>query len=881
MESITEDEEGSSKGTLNSIRTVGNGGSAGEFGTGSSKGSTVSSSIKALATSLGLKRNASKSSVPPPSDADELTQFSTPYSALPPAASLPQTDHFTFTPSRLSSGTLAEVIPGHALRPGVPAPENARLSLGTGAPVTLPKKQPTTTIRLISNPLSNVDGDISYGAGDHGTPQLKPFKTTFDLILGSPSSNTDAMGLGAITRWPPNDADELHSGLYPKLTMHDLPPSSFQRAHDKGMARDEDGDVIMNEDLEPLALPSPRSPSLDENQLKPPSGPFIFGSPHPRYSVSNDEFRSAASNVLEEMNKRLQEQGVDGVNTELINRLKPGAHTGIDFSVKDIDIVPTAKQAHFSKLFNKAHEQEFKKMEGIDEFLRRRSPSKKEDQSLQIGKRKSSVLGTGAGRDAHGRRIPGAHVGRVSATRVISGARRSRVIPDDEDEPVQDRDENKMNTEEDSLPTTRKKEKGRGREFGEMQKEREGRQSKESNQTSAKPSRFGFLASAKSMVKSVWNRGKTAAPSQPSNLTKANEKDKPSLSTKIPAVAPVRPAIPSSSTQPPVIRTQKERQQDVAKGTASSNRSRSPLPSFGTATSTKSSVAPVGTSRSSRNSSFFGHSRNGSASSKVGALGGSSTSSRTSAAGVSSLGARSAATRTSTLPGTLGSMGMKKVPISRTDSTSSKRMSSISSRLMAPTASSLAKMQRPSTMNIKDAADNHSTKITAPQSRQSEALGAITNNPAMKSPKSFPPTPGKIFSTPLEFRSGIPTPVKKSAASPLAGEMSAASPPTSQPSANTSGVIRQKTLSGRKPRISRSKVIAKLASQRAAATSGPAVLTPRVASGTGKMRSSLGAKAQRARRSGGSDVLMSAKKRARQSEYARRRSRASKAEADE
>jgi hypothetical protein len=100
-----------------------------------------------------------------------------------------------------------------------------------------------------------------------------------------------------------------------------------------------------------------------------------------------------------------------------------------------------------------------------------------------------------------------------------------------------------------------------------------------------------------------------------------------------------------------------------------------------------------------------------------------------------------------------------------------------------------------------------------------------------------------------------------------------------------SGSTRQKTLVVRKPHISRSKVIAKLASQRAATASGSSGAkvggTP---SRGGRVRSSLGAKLQRSSyggktpgggrvRGSGNDLMMSAKKRARQSEYARRKSR--------
>ena len=174
---------------------------------------TVSSSIKALANSLGLKRNPSKSTPSTTASSrsdhvtevnDELAQTSVPYTSLPPASSPPQTDHFVQNPPRMSLDKDIEIpLPGHVLRPGIPAPANARLSLGLGLGVpTTPTRQdqPTTTIRLVSNPFSNAD--FSYGAGENGTPQLQPFKTTFDLVLDSPTGSST---------WPQRDVNELGS----------------------------------------------------------------------------------------------------------------------------------------------------------------------------------------------------------------------------------------------------------------------------------------------------------------------------------------------------------------------------------------------------------------------------------------------------------------------------------------------------------------------------------------------------------------------------------------------------------------------------------------------------------------------------------------------
>lgn len=118
----------------------------------------------------------------------------------------------------------------------------------------------------------------------------------------------------------------------------------------------------------------------------------------------------------------------------------------------------------------------------------------------------------------------------------------------------------------------------------------------------------------------------------------------------------------------------------------------------------------------------------------------------------------------------------------------------------------------------------------------------------------------------------------------------------------TATTTKGQLLSARKPRISRSRIIAKLGAQRAAATatatatssssrlsssSRPTVATatgskiPRASGGAvraSRVRSSMGTATRRsyagAKSAGrGSDVLMSAKKHVRQSEFVRRRSR--------
>ena len=298
------------------------------------------------------------------------------------------------------------------------------------------------------------------------------------------------------------------------------------------------------------------------------------------------------------------------------------------------------------------------------------------------------------------------------------------------------------------------------------------------------------------------------------------------------------------------------------------------MPSFGSTSASRNSLQSNAGTRASRTSSIV----SGSAS-RNGSLTGTGIS-RTSGptAGVSSIGTRVLATRMSST-GTVSSMGSKKTfggasVTSRTSSTgSSSRFSSMTSRLLAPTASSLAKA------NGRPSAGGGGLKAVSED--QHPPLGMITNNSVLHSAEISPPNSGGIFSKPLLLpqQSGIPAPVKD--------QRLASSDSTILGRANSI----QRSLTGRKPRISRSKVIAKLASQRAAGSasgngnglsgSNGARLAPRASNDTsGRTRSSLGTKVSRASHGGktrsrvsGESVLMSAKKRARQSEYARRKTR--------
>ncbi|KAG6889586.1 hypothetical protein C0995_016394 [Termitomyces sp. Mi166 len=945
MENIEEVDEKSSQGTLNSLRTVGSdSGGCGEFGTNMSKSPSLSSSLKSLASSFGLKRGnvfkttTSSTSFPSsssfkspthmstlPSENDILAQTSTSYSPLRDTRTPPQTDHFAFNRipgNRTSSVDDSLPLPGHSLRPGVPAPSDARLSFGLNEPSTPTRGQPTTTIRLISNHISNND---SYGR----TPQLQPFETAFDLDFGSPQPS------GA-SPWPLNEGQQK-KGLYPPLPLEDL-ISSSNDGSGPSCFNDMNVDASMPSSLAPhkpavpsLLSPAPKSTTTTQLAVR---DPFIFGSPLPQHNVSNSQFKSAAASVLEEMNQRLKQEGVDGVGMDLITKLQPGAHAaGVGvLGPRELKEVPKANI--YKERFDKLHEEEFSKMEGIDSLVRRRRgllvPKERAGPGLVV-KRKSSASGAaghGVGRDRFGRRI-GGESGRLSAATMVNESRerrRSRVIPgafgDDEDEqeakaveggakPAESMKEEDKKTEdeteigEDAKVEEEQKEKEREaiKRKLEMNKARrkssvasaKGRVSvgrggvlvKPQPVPQPKPSRFGFLSSAKSLVAKVWGGGKTGAPATTTGTSKpATTKGLKTAPPPAPAPAPApkkapAPARPFTAANPSVGKAASLRGEKDATTVSSttSSRSRPRIPSFTPAPSANTKGSTAKPSTTSLIAGMGAPAKSGPA--------------------VSSLGPHSslASTSRSSSSGTVGSMGSKRSLMgsgtsiaasaaTATGSSSFSRLSSSklsSSRLLAPTASSLAKVaaNKPSVSgsksSLKSTGMRSGAQIQKSQSSGSETLSMITNSPRMPG-EPWSPRPKRIFSKPLAMPSRIPTPTKKRATTTTTENGVVGKEDLKEADATTTGAVpnRQRSLNGRKPRISRSKVIAKLASQRAASTSRPGA-TPAKA---GRTRSSLGVKAQRSSYGGKSisvkgvedNVLMSAKKRVRQSEYARRKS---------
>ncbi|THH27273.1 hypothetical protein EUX98_g6915 [Antrodiella citrinella] len=876
MEDIEEVEESGSMGTFSSTRTLQKQGSAGEFGTSNSKNS-VSTSLKALANSLGLKRaltkTSSNSKIFPTSD-PELDKHAVPYSSIPQSESLPRTD---------ADGDISmdAPIPGGPSRPGAPAPPNARLSTGEGL---------TTTIRLISSTSREIVAS---------PPKLKPFEPAFDLIM---SPNMGRPG-HRVNVWPASPGAQ--GRLYPsldELMAVDTAPGGLSPPVSALSAVKRASLTMPSDNANDIFSPKkhiPAAPAPLASLSMPRSEPFLFGSPLPtnRPRTSNADFDKAAASVLSEMNKRLAESGVQGVDVTALN--KRMSNHNADVFGGQFSATTRQRTDSAAARFAKAHDDAFSKMDSIATHYaaRRGAPPAASGSALappqtQSNKRKSDALGLGP--------APGPTKRKSSAAnaRVISNGVRKKMIPggfgdeeveDDEEEAVEDAGDRRSSkrirvaegtdvhkggrrvsllatvtgddeTEADRAREERKREVMK-KKLDESRARRRSSRARVSVGGKAVPikpkaSRFGFLSSAKSLVRNVWNMGAAG------NASKATS----SIPVPKPAPAKVTPA--------PVQQEQtkaKHAALGLGKPSTSKNTADNHLriPSNGTtAFNTSSQGDHKPPAERARTGSTVG------TASRIPSRTGSTT-------GFSSMG-----TRTSMTPGTnaASSMGTKRSLVPSTvGSTSRLRMDStdsrippvpkrLSSTLMAPTASSLAKRQ---------SAIRYSS-MTA-RSPSGSTLQQITNSP--QSPPGSPS--GKIFSTPFTgFGSptSIPHAIQKSSFTSAGTALFGADGAGAGLSGGAAVTVPPKPRApiGRKPRISRSRVIAKLGAQRAAGNTGggltPAGATPNAKSrtrssmGAGVARRSMGGvKAAGARNSAGGDLMAGAKKRVRQSEIAARR----------
>ncbi|KAF9238104.1 hypothetical protein BU15DRAFT_88519 [Melanogaster broomeanus] len=744
MDSIAEVDE-DTKSTLRSNRGASNA-HASEFGTNVSQ-----------ATSLGLKRNASKTDATVSSSSSSLSSKDTSDANVGPEE------------------PPVEPIPGQMNLQGFPAPANARLSLSQ-APTT-------TTIRLIST--------------SSCTPG--PFATSFDLVPGTPGrAGEDGAGSVTYLGSHPDDGSDMEMDI-------DMPGGLGAESIYEPTPKKVNTSVRLNTGATPKSVEKPSAEPIDIFSPAPKpqnassrsrvtvstSEPFVFGSPLPQHNMSNFQFRKTAQSVLDEMNKRLAEEGVEGINMDVLNNRQKTDETETQEKVS----------LRVGSVFDKIHQQEFDKMDSIaTHYAARRGAQSSTAQSvlLVVKERQSGV--------------PAARH-RPNGARVASAASSKKMLPggfgdeEDEDE-VADRRMSKRPRVEREEPSTSDAPLQAKRvsiapppsdpeEEARKQKEREAiRRRLDHNKAKrrssmgrpslgrapppqkTKPSRFGFLSSAKSLVQNVWNRGAgSKAPStNPGDKggCQANRNQEDGCYSRFFWGASSQ--LPGKTNETRPLRRKCIRRPITASGRSTLAPPAISTETSGTVTSTRSSSSS--TTTGSRLSTVAGHSRNH----------------------------------------------------SRTGSILVSR----------PWLSSQNQQPHPNYRHI-------------------------TNSP--RSPARSPRT--KIFSQPLTSPPAGP-PMSLTAAamtivSHTANEASSSSKPPIPPEAEG--------LPGRRPRISRSKVIARLASVRAAGTSG------QTEKANGKTRSSVGAgvagKTRQSHGGGrGGDVLMSAKKRARQSEYARRRSRA-------
>ena len=593
--------------------------------------------------------------------------------------------------------------------------------------------------------------------------------------------------------------------------------------------------------------------------------------------------------------------------------------------------------------FDKAHEEAFSKMDSITtHYAAKRGPnqtkksdpqsSAKEDVVPGTKKRKSTALGADDSGRSGGSKRPS-----TANTRAVSNVARKKVLPGgfgDDDEEEEEPEESRRISKrprvhlaephpapEPSEETREEEEERKKRKEIEAVRRRADARRRSSRVSGVGPrksvgrpslanakskslfpvdgqaltsflenkgttSRFGFLSSAKNLVKNVWKGAgtNTADPPKPTSIP-------------VPSSNSVK-SVTSTSKPPPA--PQESTSSKNSKG------SFKPISRFGFGSGSKTTATTSTTASSVTSSSR--HDSMGQRKRESGARGVSNTDG-------------SASSRVSNVSSNNNSVGTGRV----TGSTGVKRSSST---LLAPTASSLAKsrpsnsgagpkrtslttgtgitqQKRTSLLAAKDREKRTSKGVTSPVLTPGSALEPITNiNTKRESSSRVVGGNGaslmKIFDQPLtadtfSSPSKIPVPTSKtharsgSSSSTTTNKDSAApanDKPTPTPSAQRRmAQVKTRGFVPRKPRISRSQVIARLGEKRAAAaaatssTTGtntrlqPSATSKRMSADLGKggrVRSSLGRQSyggvKPKGRGSGVDVS-NAKKRARASEY--------------
>ena len=232
-----------------------------------------------------------------------------------------------------------------------------------------------TTIRLVTTPFAVAPSVVDT------PPKLKPFQTSFDIVLGSPQSTAPM--------WPASPQNA--ASIYPPIPYDLLSPG---KPAEKTLPQN---NLVLTPHEPDIFSPVPGEKESNKlfSNTSARSEPFMFGSPLPKNRLSNQDFGKAASSVLDEMNRRLGLNGDDRVGISLLeNRGK--------FQVDPALVKPAARTDLFG--FDKAHEEAFAKMDSITTHYAAKRGAKqtnatnpqssvKEDVVPGTKKRKSTVLG--------------------------------------------------------------------------------------------------------------------------------------------------------------------------------------------------------------------------------------------------------------------------------------------------------------------------------------------------------------------------------------------------------------------------------------------------------------------------------------------------------
>jgi hypothetical protein len=132
--------------------------------------------------------------------------------------------------------------------------------------------------------------------------------------------------------------------------------------------------------------PKPQKVSTRSRLGIPRSEPFVFGSPLPQHNMSNIQFRTAAQSVLDEMNKRLAEEGVEVIDANVLNNRRTTTEESVEKQEGNAPL-------RAGDMFERIHRKEFDKMDSItSHYAAKRGAQSTDPQPILSKKRKSSLV---------------------------------------------------------------------------------------------------------------------------------------------------------------------------------------------------------------------------------------------------------------------------------------------------------------------------------------------------------------------------------------------------------------------------------------------------------------------------------------------------------